>query len=86
MNGSRRGFVRSLCRSALVFSFDQIARVLPAKDSALGVQFINVAREAGLNKKTVFGGESATAICSKPPAAASPFSISMATAGSTSSW
>jgi enediyne biosynthesis protein E4 len=57
MKGSRRGFVRSLCRSALVFSFDQIAGVLPAKDSALGVQFVNVAREAGLNKKTIFGGE-----------------------------
>jgi hypothetical protein len=57
MKGSRRGFVRSLCRSALVFSFDQIARVLPAKDSPLGVQFVNVAREAGLNKKTIFGGE-----------------------------
>ncbi len=57
MNGSRRGFVRSLCRSALVFSFDQIARVLPAKESPLGVQFINIAREAGLNKKTIFGGE-----------------------------
>ena len=57
MKGSRRGFVRSLCRSALVFSFDQIARVLPAKDSPLGVQFVNVAREAGLNEKTIFGGE-----------------------------
>jgi enediyne biosynthesis protein E4 len=57
MKGSRRAFVRSLCRSALVFSFDQIAGVLPAKDSALGVQFVNVAREAGLNKKTIFGGE-----------------------------
>jgi hypothetical protein len=57
MNGSRRGFVRSLCRSALVFSFDQIAGLLPAKGSPVGVQFINVAREAGLKTKTVFGGE-----------------------------
>jgi hypothetical protein len=57
MNGSRRGFVRSLYRSALVFSFDQIANLLDAKDSPLGVQFVNVAREAGLKAKTIFGGE-----------------------------
>ena len=57
MNGSRRGFVRSLCRSALVFSFDQIAGLIQAEGSPVGVQFINVAREAGLKTKTVFGGE-----------------------------
>ena len=57
MNGSRRGFIRSLCRSALVFSFDQVAGLLAAEGAPLGVKFVNVAREAGLKTKTVFGGE-----------------------------
>jgi len=35
-----------------VFSFDQLAGA-----AGLGVQFINVAREAGLRAKTIFGGE-----------------------------
>jgi hypothetical protein len=49
---SRRGFVRSLCATASVFSFDQL---IPA--AGFGVQFVNTAREAGLRSKTVFGGE-----------------------------
>jgi hypothetical protein len=49
---SRRDFVRSICRSAAIFSFDQLLNGLP-----LGVQFVNVAREAGLRTKTVFGAE-----------------------------
>jgi enediyne biosynthesis protein E4 len=49
---TRRGFIRSLCATIPVFSFDQLAAQLP-----LGVQFVNVAREAGLRAKTVFGGE-----------------------------
>ena len=49
---SRRGFIRSLCAALPVFSFDQIANGLP-----LGVKFVNVAREAGLRAKTIFGGE-----------------------------
>src|SRR4051794_35755787 len=52
MKPSRRLFVRSLCASAAVFTFDQLIAGEP-----LGVQFVNVAREAGLNSKTVFGGE-----------------------------
>lgn len=48
----RRGFIRSLCRTAMVFSFDQLVL-----GQALNVQFANVAREAGLNAKTIFGGE-----------------------------
>jgi hypothetical protein len=48
----RRQFIRSLCASVPVFSFDQLMAGLP-----LGVQFVNVAREAGLRAKTVFGGE-----------------------------
>ncbi len=52
MTINRRGFIRSLCATLPVFSFDQIAAALP-----LGFQFVNVAREAGLRAKTVFGGE-----------------------------
>ncbi|HZT37397.1 MAG TPA: CRTAC1 family protein [Bryobacteraceae bacterium] len=49
---SRRTLIRSLCRTAAVFSFDQLLGSVP-----LGVQFKNVAREAGLRAKTIFGGE-----------------------------
>jgi hypothetical protein len=49
---SRRAFLSSLCRTAAVFSFDQLFAGIP-----LGVQFVNVARESGLRFKNVFGGE-----------------------------
>src|SRR5439155_24478761 len=49
---SRREFIRSLCAAIPVFSFDHLVGGLP-----LGVQFVNVAREAGLRAKTIFGGE-----------------------------
>jgi len=49
---TRRGFVRSICRTLSVFTFDQLLPALP-----LGVQFVNVAREAGLRAKTIFGSE-----------------------------
>jgi hypothetical protein len=49
---SRRKFLSSLCRTAAVFSFDQLMSGVPA-----GVQFVNVARQAGLRAKTIFGGE-----------------------------
>ena len=49
---SRRSFVRSLCASVPVFSLDQLLGATP-----LGVQFTNVAREAGLKHKTIFGQE-----------------------------
>ncbi len=49
---SRRSFIRSLCAAVPVFSFDQLTAGLP-----LGVQFVNVAREAGLRAKTIFGSE-----------------------------
>src|SRR5258705_7289805 len=52
MKATRRDFIRSLCRSVPVFSFDQLAHGLP-----LGAQFVNVAREAGLKAKTIFGSE-----------------------------
>jgi hypothetical protein len=50
--GSRREFVRSLCRTASVFALDQL---LPA--ASAGARFVNVAKESGLRAKTVFGGE-----------------------------
>jgi hypothetical protein len=53
LEATRRGFVRSLCSSALVFSFDQLA----GATQALDVRFVNIAREAGLRSKTVFGAE-----------------------------
>src|SRR5215475_11935728 len=49
---SRRRFIRSLCAAVPVFSFDQVVAGLP-----LGFQFVNIAREAGLRTKTIFGGE-----------------------------
>jgi hypothetical protein len=49
---SRRGVVRSLCRTAAVFSLDQLLQ-----GQALPVEFVNVAREAGLNAKTIYGSE-----------------------------
>ena len=52
MAPTRRQVLQSLCRTAAVFSFDQLIRGLP-----LGVQFVNIAREAGLRSKTIFGSE-----------------------------
>ena len=49
---SRRWFIESLCRTAGVFTFDQLVH-----GAALPAQFVNVAKEAGLRAKTVFGGE-----------------------------
>src|SRR4051812_809947 len=49
---SRRGLLRSLCATLPVFTFDQLASA-----TTLPFQFVNVAREAGLRAKTVFGGE-----------------------------
>jgi hypothetical protein len=49
---SRRSFVKSLCATVPVFSFDQLIAGAP-----LGVQFVNVAREAGLRSQTIFGSE-----------------------------
>jgi hypothetical protein len=49
---SRRRFLRSLCATLPVFTFDQLASA-----TALPFQFVNVAREAGLRTKTIFGGE-----------------------------
>jgi hypothetical protein len=50
---TRRGVIRSLCASASVFTLDQLLSGAPPLD----VQFVNVAREAGLRTKTIFGRE-----------------------------
>src|SRR5258707_7309375 len=52
MRRTRRGFVRSTCQTLSVFTFDQLLHAAP-----LGVQFVNIAREAGLRAKTIFGSE-----------------------------
>lgn len=49
---NRRALVRSLCRTAAVFAFDDIASGLD-----LGVQFVNTARAAGLKTPTIYGSE-----------------------------
>jgi hypothetical protein len=69
---SRRKFLRSLSRSALVLSLENVlslARPLRLQalsntpqtdekaDIDLGVSFVNIGSEAGLNVETVFGGE-----------------------------
>jgi enediyne biosynthesis protein E4 len=70
---SRRSFLRSLSRSALVLPLENVlamawprgllaqsAASQPADQKAapdLGLSFINVAKEAGLNAKTIYGGE-----------------------------
>jgi hypothetical protein len=74
---SRRGFLKSFSRSALVLSlenvlalawpkrtnaFSNLQQTPPTKNASaqssdVGVSFINVAKESGLNVKTIFGGE-----------------------------
>ena len=74
MFSSRRTFLRSLSRSALVFSLENLLSMIrpawgknghavatqksaSAPSGGLDVSFVNVARESGLNVKTIFGGE-----------------------------
>src|SRR5208283_1879877 len=66
---TRRKFVESLSRTALIYPIEKLLGLLPSgfvgnpqaqeagKDAPLGVNFVNVAKEAGLNAKTIFGGE-----------------------------
>jgi len=71
---SRRVFLKSLSRSALVLSLESVlamarprgnssqqqrtVRYEPtAQSGELGLSFVNIARESGLNAKTIFGGE-----------------------------
>ncbi|MBS1842488.1 MAG: CRTAC1 family protein [Acidobacteria bacterium] len=69
MSSSRRGFLKSLSRSALVLPFEKVlslartpfsrAASLPSlpEASSLGVAFLDVAKQSGLNAKTFYGGE-----------------------------
>ncbi len=78
MGSTRRRFLKSLSRSALVLSLENIftsawprgvaaleAQGGPAPEggqgsapgTALGASFVNIAKESGLNVKTIFGGE-----------------------------
>src|SRR5260370_16727606 len=49
---SRRTFIRSVCRTAAIFNLDQLLSGVEAE-----VQFVSVAREAGLRTKTSYGSE-----------------------------
>jgi len=73
LSSSRRDFLQSLSRSALILSLEGVlasARPMWGQASSaaqgieplkpgtpLGVSFLNVGREAGLNTETIFGGE-----------------------------
>jgi hypothetical protein len=55
---TRRGLIRSLCASASVVTLDQLLGGGGwLKGAPLDTQFVNVAREAGLRSKTIFGLE-----------------------------
>jgi len=63
---SRRKFLKSLSRSALVLPLADVLAIAapPAQEgkqatnpSDLGVRFENIARAAGLTEKTIYGGE-----------------------------
>jgi len=66
---SRRGFLKSLSRSALVLSLENVFSLVRApfaravasnarpETLPLGVNFLDVAKESGLNAKTIYGGE-----------------------------
>ncbi len=72
MPSSRRVFLQSLSRSALVLPLEGVLNLArprrlearsthpfpsPQPNADPGVSFLNVARESGLNAKTIFGGE-----------------------------
>ena len=69
MFSSRRGFLKSLSRSALVLSSENVFSLVRApfaravasnarpETLPLGVNFLDVAKESGLNAKTIYGGE-----------------------------
>jgi len=73
LSSSRRAFLKSLSRSALVLCLENVLALArprrlfasaqqsatPPKEQSpdLGISFLNVAKESGLNAKTIFGGE-----------------------------
>jgi hypothetical protein len=67
---SRRGFIKSLSQSALVLPLEGVLKLIPGrtdrpagvqapeKDSqSIGATFVDVAKAAGLNAVTIYGGE-----------------------------
>jgi len=69
---TRRRFLQSLCRTSLVLNFESVFSLAlsgrafpyqktdnpsPIAGTPAGVNFINVAKEAGLNTKFIYGGE-----------------------------
>ena len=50
---TRRKLIRSLCASTPVFTLPQLL----SGDPALDPQFVNIAHQAGLRSKTIFGAE-----------------------------
>lgn len=50
---TRRSLIRSICASIPVFTVDQLLSAVPGGS----VQFVNVARQAGLTQRTTFGAE-----------------------------
>ena len=70
MSSSRRTFIKSLSRSALVLSLSDVlalarpgpqlsaeAQAPPKSNDSIGATFVDVGRAAGLNAKTIYGGE-----------------------------
>ena len=76
MFSPRRNFLKSLSRSALVLSLENLLAgvgsvlggllhspaapqnpAVPAAIPTIGVSFLNIARECGLNSRTIYGGE-----------------------------
>ena len=75
MSSTRRAFLKSLSRSALVLPLESVLALArpvqtnpsgdaqgslspyPPPPKEIGVSFLNVARESGLNAKTIYGGE-----------------------------
>lgn len=51
-DGSRRKFLKSLCRTPAVFSCEQLLMGVET-----GVEFHNVAAKVGLQAKTIYGSE-----------------------------
>src|SRR5213079_3754600 len=92
---SRRAFLQSLSRSALVLSLENVlalarltrlhaslqASATP-KNADLGMSFINIARESGLNAKTIYGGEHKNKYLLETTAAALLFNNKKTDAGS----
>ena len=58
----------------------------PIEGTPLGVSFVDVVKESGLNVKTIYGGEFTTSICLRPLAADWPSMTTTTMAGSICFW